>query len=362
MNNLSPITRRALMASASALALLLAPVVARGGPSDGTSIVVTPDPATASVSRQGGPTFYVSYKVTVGNNSSNNTLTYDFKGSTEVLVLGTNGKWTAISNTSEYVGSSGIPCTKVTGSMTEVTCAKLSVDKGTSKSFVLTYKTPLKADALNNGGRLRLTVESTSRAIKGAGSGDAILVTQPITDINLGFETFVTETGGLFYSGFVGQGCGSIPGSWPSATDPFTTTLFVPPINFTTTAKVYETPPNGQSCSPLYTADGCFQSDLKIPSAPAAFDSLKIYLRIGPNKITPGASIANAVLKYSKDSSSPEIDLQSCSQTGGPTSGNPCIASRRAYGTNYPVPSPSSCGGVWEFLVEAVDNGLYRIR
>lgn len=356
MNTPSPITRFAIMAGTAALLAAAGNAVA--GAQHDTSIEVSSAPVTASVSRSGGPTFYVNYTVTVSNHS-NYTLTYDFKGTTKVLDARGNK---TVGTYAQFVGSSGIPCTVV--STTQVNCTQLFVAKGKTKSFTLSYKTPLTVPALDDGGKLRLNVEYlSSRDVRGSGSVDTVLVTQPYEDITLGFETFVTEAGGLFYTGFVGNGCAAIPGSWPSATDPFTTTLYVPPINFTTTAKVHEAPPDGQSCSPLYTADGCFQSDLTIPSAPGAFDSLKIYLRIGRNKIMPGASITNAVLKYTKGAGYPEIDLQSCTQTGGPTSGNPCIRSRRAYGVTYPTPSSvAACNGVWEFLVEAVDNGLFRIR
>jgi hypothetical protein len=360
MKTQSPITRLALMTGAAALFVASGSALA-GPPGNDTSIQVLSDPVTVSVSRNGGPTFYVNYTVTVGNNSSNNTQTYDFKATTKITGTDSRGRPVEVKDrVATFVGSSGIPCT-ASSTPEVVTCAKLSIDKDTTKSFTLTYKSPLSAAALENGGKLRLTVESTSKAIKGSGYVDTILVTQPYTDITLGFETFVTEAGGTFYTGFVGNGCGPIPGSWPSATDPFTTTLYVPPINFTTTAKVYETPPSGESCSELYTADGCFESDLTIPSAPGAFESLKIYLRIGPNKIKPGANIANAVLKYTKEGY-PEIDVQACTAEG-PSTGNPCIRSRRAYGVNYPTPSSTAaCNGVWEFLVEAVDNGLYRTR
>lgn len=323
------------------------------GSRDNATITVVSDPATVSVSRAGGPSFRVSYEVTVKNNSSRNNYTYDFKGTT--AVSGATGS-AAIAR---FDRSSGLPCTVVSAAdkPTVIECDDLKVNKNSSKTFSVTFITP------QAGTKLRFSVKSTSSASPGEGYADTPLITQPAVDINLGFETFVTEEGGLFYTGSSANACSTAPGSWPSSVDPFTTTLYVPPIDFTTTAKVYETPPDGQSCSPLYTADGCFQSDLTIPSAPAAFNNLKIYLRISPTKIVPGSNIANAVLKYLKDPAHPEIDLQSCSQTGGPTSGNPCIRERKA----YTVPPASGAGyfgcvGVWEFLVEAVDNGRFSIR
>ncbi len=318
---------------------------------DHVSIKVVSDPASVSVSRAGGPSFRVSYEVTVKNNSSRNSYTYDFKGTT--AVSGATGS-TAIAR---FDGSTGLSCAVVSAAdkPTVVECDDLKVDKNSSKTFSVTFITP------QAGTKLRFTVKSTSTASRGEGYADTPLITQPAVDINLGFETFVTEEGGLFYTGSSANACSPAPGSWPSSTDPFTTSLYVPPINFTTTATVYEPPPDGQSCSPLYTADGCFQSELTIPSAPGAFNNLKIHFRISPSKIVPGSNIANAVLKYQKDSGHPEIDLQSCSQTGGPTSGVPCVRERKAYTFAPNTPAPS-CVGIWEFLVDAVDNGSFRIR
>lgn len=335
------------------LSLACATAAFATGTRDNVTITVVSDPTSVSVSRAGGPSFRVSYQVTVRNNSSRNNYTYDFKGTT--AVSGATGS-AAIAR---FDRSTGLPCTVVSAAdkPTVVECSDLKVDKDSSKTFSVTFTTP------QAGTKLRFSVKSTSSASRGEGYANTPLITQPAVDINLGFETFVTEDGGTFYTGSAANACSAAPGSWPSSTDPFTTTLYVPPINFTTTAKVYETPPDGQSCSPLYTADGCFQSDLTIPSAPAAFNNLKIYLRISPTKIVPGSNIANAVLKYLKDQAHAEIDLQSCSQTGGPTSGNPCIRERKAY-TVPPASTPQyfRCVGVWEFLVEAVDNGRFSIR
>lgn len=316
------------------------------------TIALDSDPNSVSVSRT-GVNFFVSYKVTV-TNKNNTGYYYDFIARTTVTP--------AASPTATFAPASSDPsCAIYNNDPTLIKCAQLWLPKRSSKSFTVTFKSPTAGTNLNF--NVKAYSPQYGNGYKyGEKSINTPLITTPIDDINTGFETFVTEQGGLFYTGSVGNGCGSIPGSWPTATDPFTTTLFVPTIDFTTTAKVKEAQ-ELNSCSGLYT--GCFESNLTIPSAPAAFASLNIYLRIGPTGIAPGALISSAVLKYAKDPLLPlnTIDVQSCADTGGPTSGNPCIRSRRAYGLTFPTPSSTSaCNGVWEFLVEAVDNGLYRTR
>jgi hypothetical protein len=141
-----------------------------------------------------------------------------------------------------------------------------------------------------------------------------------------------------------------------TTSDPWTTTLVVPPINFTTTARATELQ-NGElgSCSAVYTAGGCFSTDLDIPSAPGAFASLTIYLRVDRTKINLlGTSIANAVIRYSKDGNS-FVDLANCTATNVATPGNPCILARKAYDFTSPIDWQYD----WEFKIQAVDNGRY---
>lgn len=316
-------------------------------PAPATSIQVVSDPGTVSVSRTGGPTFYVNYLVTVTNNSSNNNYTYDFQATTKV----TNSSGDVLNNAYvQFFSSSGIPCTVV--STTVVTCAKLSVDKGTSKTFTLTYKTPVIAVDAN----LRLTVESTSKAIKGSGYADTTLITVPYYQTIVGFNTYVPPEGGTFYTGTNGYLDGS-PGSPATTEDPWTTTIVIPPIGFSTTATVAEQQSGEVSgCSgTFYTVGGCFDSNITIPSPPGAIQTMSIYLRVDRTKINLlGTNINNAVIKYSKDGTT-FSNVPNCSETVLPTSGNPCIKSRRAYGSDVPPDWVYD----WEFLIWAVDNGRY---
>jgi hypothetical protein len=325
-----------------------APVLAAPSGSS-TSIAVTSDPTSVSVSRVDGPTFYVKYTVTVTNNSSNNNLTYDFKGTT--LVTQNN---VPVNNTyAAYVSSSGVPCLVPDPSKpTVVTCSKFSVNKGTSKSFTITYKTPVSGD------KLRLTVESTSNAIKGSGYADTTLITIPYEQTIVGFKTYVPPEGGTFYTGANGNWSGS-PGSPAIPSDPWTTTIVIPPIGFSTTATVDEKQ-NGEltGCSgSYYVAGGCFDTNLVIPSAPGAIQTMTIYLRIDATKINFfGGTIGTAVIKYTKDGVN-YAPVLPCSQTGGPTAGSPCMANRRAYGNTPDIPIAWQLD--WEFEVNAVDNGRY---
>ncbi len=312
-----------------------------------TSIAVTSDPTSVSVSRVDGPTFFVKYTVTVTNNSSNNNLTYDFKGTTKV----TSGNSVVNNTYAQFVSSAGVPCAVPDPAVpTVVTCSKLSVNKGTSKSFTLTYKTPLSGD------KLRLTIESTSNAIKGSGFAETALITVPYSQSIVGFNTYVPPEGGTFFTGVNGFLEGS-PGSPATTNDPWTTTIVIPPIGFATTATVAEQQ-NGEvtGCSgTFYVSGGCFDTNLTIPSAPGAIQIMSVYLRIDRTKINLlGNNINSAVIKYSKDGASYSI-VPDCSATVVPTSGQPCIQARRAYGSDVPAEWVYD----WEFLIYAVDNGRY---
>ncbi len=341
-----PMFPRILASFAPALLLAFGMLTAVGSAwadnSSNTSISVASDPLQVSVSRPGGPTFSVQYTVTVTNNSSNNNYTYDFLGTTSV---------TGASAVATFSGSSGVPCT--VKSTTQVTCSKLSVNKGTSKSFAVVFTSPPA------GSNLRFTVVATSNATKGEGYADTQLVSYEQT--TTGFYTFVPKEGGTFYTGANGNGGTGSPGGIATSADPWTTTVVVPPINFTTTARAVEAALPA-SCSSLYGTGGCFGTTLTIPSAAGAFQSLLIYLRIDRTKLTDGGNIANAVIRYTKDVAPlPEtyVDVLDCSVTGGPTSGHPCIQARKAYDTsNLPAPDFEWYGD-WEFQIRAVDNGRY---
>jgi hypothetical protein len=320
---------------------------AMAAPGSSTSVVVTSDPTAVSVTRVDGPSFYVKYTVKVTNNSSNNNLTYDFKGTTKV----TTGN-TVVNNTyAQFVGSTGVPCVVPNpATPTVVTCSKLSVDKNTSKTFTLTYKTPVSGD------KLRLTVESTSNAIKGSGFAETTLITIPYDQTIVGFTTYVPPEGGTFHTGANGNWSGS-PGAPAIPGDPWTTTIVIPPIGFSTTATVAEKQ-NGEvtGCSgTFYVSGGCFDTNLTIPSAPGAIQIMSVYLRVDRTKINLlGTSIDDAVIKYSKDGVTFSA-VPDCSATVVPTSGQPCIQARTAYGSDVPTDWVYD----WQFLIFAVDNGRY---
>jgi hypothetical protein len=332
--------------AASALLAGVAPAFAHNA-----TVKVVSDPLAVSVSRP-GVDFFVAYKVTVKNESSRNDYTYDFIGKT--TVTGATGPAIAT-----FVSSStGTACDVDPADPTVIRCLNQKINKRSTKAFTVTFKSP------SAGTNLRFELRATSSGYNyGTGSANTPLITTPIADINTSFETFVTTAGGTFFTGSTGNGGPNSPGGVATSADPFTTTLIVPPISFTTTAKVFEPPPDGQSCSPWFTADGCFETDLQIPSAPGAFQSLTIYLRIDRTKIVAGSNIANVVLKYAKDPAFPlnTIDVQSCAQTGGATSGNPCILARNVYGLTIPARN-SSWYLDWELVVQAVDNGRWAVR
>jgi len=207
-----------------------------GNSGTATSITVVSAPLQVSVSSLGGPTFYVQYNVTVTNNSSNNNFSYDFLGTTAV----TDSIGTPLAATATYYGSSGVPCIAI--SKTQVTCSKLTVNKGTSKSFAVIFSSPVPPPLvlIPDGSNLRFTVVATSNASKGQGYADTALINFPYEQSTVGFYTFVPKEGGVFFTGVNGNGGTGSPGGIATLTDPWTTTVVVPPINFTTTARAAE--------------------------------------------------------------------------------------------------------------------------
>jgi hypothetical protein len=195
-----------------------------------------------------------------------------------------------------------------------------------------------------------------------AGASTVALTTQTSTEIASGFQTAVPTSGGVFYTGaFGGVGSPSSPGVGSVATrnDPITTTIVVPAIAAPTTASVAEQVVP-ESCSPSITQ--CYESALKIPGTTFPATPLTIYLRIDATRIAFRASIGNAKIFYTPTDSGVAtfVEVPLCSVSGGPTSGNPCIAERRRYSTAPLGGSSSDWVGDWEFKILAFDNGRYR--
>jgi hypothetical protein len=133
------------------------------------------------------------------------------------------------------------------------------------------------------------------------------------------------------------------------ADDKWTTTVAVPSF---ASAEVSEDESDLNSCSADLTQ--CFTSSLRIPGE---FTRLVITLRRDASTIGPGAKIANAQVFYAKDGVN-FVALAACT-SAGPAPGQPCIASRKVY-TKQSDPLLPDAWGDWEFVIWALDNGVYR--
>lgn len=328
-----------------AFTLLAGAAPAHAGNADATMGIVS-DPLSASVSRNpiggaGGADFFVSYTVSI-TNPSNSSKNFRFIG--DVVVTGGPAPTGFLSSRPD--------CVLTTSDPVRITCAKLEVAKQATVKFSVQFRTPIAGSQMALLGSLYFPVSSTSLTASASANTTLVKLTEP--EYTQGFNTFVPKTGGTFFSGVNGNLAGS-PGGVATATDPWTTTVFIPAINFTTTATAVEGP-SGVPCAGFYAPDACFATDLTIPSAPGAFQSLIIYLRVDRTKRLATASINNAVIQYSKDGIN-SAPVRNCTVPApDPKPGDPCIEARTVYPSNAPGEWPFD----WEFKIRAVDNGRFR--
>jgi len=328
-----------------AFALLAGAAPAHAGNADATMGIVS-DPLSASVSRNaingvGGADFFVSYTVSI-KNPSNSSKNFRFIG--DVNVTGGPAPTGFLSSRRD--------CVLTTSDPVRITCAKLEVAKQATVKFSVQFRTPIAGSLMALQGNLYFPVSSTSLTESKTATTTLVNLTEPL--YTQGFNTYVPKAGGTFFSGVNGNLAGS-PGGVATASDPWTTTVVVPAINFTTTATASEAP-SGVSCGGLYLQGGCFLTDLVIPSDPSAFQSLIIYLRIDRTKHLVAVPIDQAVIQYSTDGES-FAPVRNCTDPNNPDpkSGDPCIEARKLYPSN----APGEWALDWEFKIRAVDNGKY---
>lgn len=338
-----------------AVTALVAVSPAQAGKADAV-LTLEAVPTVASVSRDATATepaadFRAAYRVSIYN-PSNSSKNFRFVGNVTVAGQGSTPP-------TQFV-SSRPDCTLTGTNPVEVMCPKLEVAKGATINFQLEFRTPTVGSQMNLWASLYFP--ASNGTLTASGTVSTQLVKLDYIDYTLGFNTFVPKTGGTFFSGVASTLAGS-PGGVATTGDPFTTTIVVPPIPFTTTALVVELQ-RGEldGCSLLYASGGCFESNLTIPSASGALAGLTIYLRMDRSRINfIGSNIADAVLSYTKDGVT-FVTVPNCTAPGVEpavvaTSGRPCIRARKAYPGSPDIPDEWKFD--WEFRIEAVDNGRY---
>lgn len=307
---------------------------------------------------------HVAYLVSVSNRTTNALNRTRFTASTSVLGAATN---TSSIDPAVFLqpGSVPVTCTQTTGATT-IDCAVgagATLASGQSAAFWVVVRTPTA------GATLRLTTVFGGAEGNGGGNGcctqtksfDTPLIDPVLasTDPDAAFKkevfSFVKPTGGSYFTGVDG---------FPTADDPWTTTVTVPAVtsglfglSFTTTAVVEALDQN--SC--LAINRQCNASQLTIPGT---FDALTIVLRQHPSILKNGARIDQWRIGYSQTGAPPYVELQSCMATtpNGPSLGTPCIQSCQEYSRKSVPAVPSRVWGVFECTVRALDNGGYKVQ
>jgi hypothetical protein len=112
-------------------------------------------------------------------------------------------------------------------------------------------------------------------------------------------------------------------GGASSSTDPFTTTVLVPPSPTYTTVEIVETPDN-VNCTNNFNA--CFRADITIPGTFSPY--LTIVLRQDASTIVKGTKIESVLIEYTGASGTTFIG-DCASPTTPRNDGIPCLAGRR---------------------------------
>jgi hypothetical protein len=314
--------------------------------------------ARASVSRDPSPTdpkganFVAAYTVSIYN-PTNSSKNFRFEGDVSVAAPTGGGNPTP---PTQFVSSRSDCILTQSTNPVHITCAKLEVAKGATINFRFEFRTPTAGSSMSLGASLYFPATSNG-TLTASGSTSVELVKRLAIEYTLGFNTFVPTTGGTFFSGDSGT-LPESPGGVATTNDPFTTTVVIPPIGFTTSALVQEKQ-KGEitNCSPLFVNNGCFESDISIPSDPGALSGMVIYLRIDRSRhiVDPTVSIDSAQIGYSKNGELPK-PVPNCSATVVAQPGAPCIRQRKAYGFDG---VPEDWQFDWEFKIDADDNGRY---
>lgn len=351
LNSSCTFLSRLAAAGALCAAAVVAPAANAGNADAVMTLGVTPSPEV-SISRDPvsvGPNYRVAYTVSIFN-PSNSSKNFRFVGN-----LTTDPDAGNQSAPPTDFKSSRSDCSLTSTNPVQIVCPKLEIAKRTTIRFRFEFRTPTAGSQLNL--LANLFFPASNGTLTASGTQSVLLVDKPQVDYILGFDTFVPATGGTFFSGDAGNLAGS-PGGVATEVDPFTTTVVIPPIGFATTASVREKQ-QGElgGCATIYQNEGCFESDITIPSASGALKGMQIILRIDRTRhiVDPSLSIDRARIGYSKDSSSPPVEVPNCSASVVAAPGKPCIRTRKDYGFGV----PEAWQFDWEFQIDAVDNGRY---
>jgi hypothetical protein len=359
------------LASVVWLALCLLPLASSASPRDpriGFELSAFPSGGVTLTSAR--YTTHVAYRVRVVNGARNDLNRVRFTATTSVDGAATNTS--AIDPAVIVATGVAGACTQPAG-VTSIECsvgASGSLKPGQAAEFWVVVRVPSAGQVLRFAG----TFGGHEGKGRGNGCCDATLTVQtPLIDPVLSsadpdaafkreFASFVGAAGGTYFTGASG---------FPTADDPWTTTVVVPGVSDGlfglpfTTASVLESE-DLNSC--LSINSRCNRTQLTIPGT---FDSLLITLRQHPSILSKHARIEQWRIAYSPNPGAvPYAEVQHCSVTGGPTLGVPCIKSCREVAPELSGYKSSRYGGhhgsygpgVFECKIRALDNGGYKVQ
>ena len=355
-------------------ALMFASSSAFAAAATNLSVAASPVPSEVSVSRGTTLTTYTAYTVSIKNtgNSTANKVVYE--ASAQAL----SNAVPVIPETGDVPTQSAAPAVESTNSSCKVaagkfTCSLGQMAKNDTRTFLVIFEAPQAFDGTTTPGtpnkQLKLksvlsfcsntTCGSTNNAVVVVDPAYTKLITADDPAIASGVKSVIPSFGGSFFTGGVAAA---------TPTDPWKTTVVVPsltasnpPQSFVTTSIEETTTLDTRvSC----TSGQCWDTNLLIPDLhfPKSSGAKLTITLLKDASIVGSGTIKNATVWYI-DSSNDIRALDSCTDTGGPSPGVPCIASRKEYAKTGTAknPVPEGFAGDWEFVIYALDNGRYEI-
>jgi hypothetical protein len=313
-------------------------------------------------------TTYAAYQVTVRNTGNSTANKVVYQGRAQALTDPIQG------GDPDPVTSSSVPAIQATDptckkTSTVFTCTLGQIAGGGSRTFVLIFQAPEAFAGITPNKRIKLVSElsfcsnttcgNTNNASVGVAPQYTTLITTDDAAIASSLKSVVPSSGASLFTGGLAA---ATPG------DPWKTTVVVPSLVASDPPQSYlitsieesTTLDTRVSC----TSVQCWDTNLLIPNLHFPKDSgakLTITL-LKDASIVGGGNIKNATVWYINSANEIKA-LDACADTGGPSPGIPCVASRKEYPKTGTAKNPVPPGfeGDWEFVIEALDNGRYEI-
>jgi hypothetical protein len=303
-----------------------------------------------------------SFRVTVTNTSSSNTINSPRFVATSAVVNGSVNAKAAFRSATVY------PCAP-SPDLTSIDCALSPLAPGqSSPEFIVTFNAPTSGESIALAWQAVFN-QGLPPGNSNGETGTATLELAPI-DPNA-VQSDVPVDVALFF--FTGSGIAT-------KDDPWVTRVDVPGSAIATRATILELVESGSiggTCAQASNLLNCSTTTLTIPGATFAGPFLEITLLRDESTLAKGAKIASARVIYRKEQdasgscgalacSSYPMELLSCSNTSTygalPQPGIPCIKERQEFAkkSTGKVFVPPGYEGDWRFLIWAVDNGRFE--